>query len=86
MNKVQTLPRHNTGSRRIWANILLYAVVILLAAAANFFEPDYMAQVPIRIGISAYDSVFAAPVLERYSDLIMEKGGGDIRWPYFDED
>ncbi|MBN2185333.1 MAG: PhnD/SsuA/transferrin family substrate-binding protein [Candidatus Krumholzibacteriota bacterium] len=70
----------------MWSNILLYAVVVLLAAAANFFEPDYMAQVPIRIGISAYDSAFAAPILERYSDLIMEKGGGDIIWRYFGED
>jgi len=86
MNMIQAPPRKNAGNRGLWGNILLYTVVILLASAAYFLEPDYMAHVPIRIGISSCDSVFAAPVLERYADLVREKGGGDIRWFYFDED
>ncbi len=86
MNKKRIPPSQVPGKWRLLQKALLYAALIVLAAAASFLEPDYMAQVPVRIGVSAYDSAYAAPVLERFSGLIMEKGGGDVSWIYFDPD
>ncbi len=75
-----------TVRRNLWANLGIYSIIILLAVAAYFFEPDYMAHVPVRIGICAYDSVHVAYTLGAYADYIRKRGGGDISWKYFEQD
>ncbi|MBN2070945.1 MAG: PhnD/SsuA/transferrin family substrate-binding protein [Candidatus Krumholzibacteriota bacterium] len=86
MDQKRASSRGRKGSRVFWINFFLYSIVILLASAAYFLKPDYMAHVPVRIGITACDSVFAAPILDRYSRLVREKGGGDIAWFFFGDD
>jgi hypothetical protein len=58
--------------------VLLFLVA--LAAAAFFLEPDYPAHVPLRIGVCAFDSGAASPVLSSFASSIREQDGGDITW------
>ncbi len=67
-----------------WPTVLVGVIVIILAVCAWFLEPDYMAQVPVRVGVCAYDSASVSVTLEALADLIRTKGGGDITWVYFD--
>lgn len=64
---------------------LIYVVIIALTIAALYFEPDYMAHVPLRIGICSLDSTTSSCMLESFASFIREKGGGDIEWIYFDD-
>ncbi len=68
-----------------WSGMVIYPVIILLAVGAYFLKPDYMAHVPVSVGICAFDSAGSAHVLEPLADHVREKGGGDIRWKYFAE-
>ncbi|MCU0640188.1 MAG: phosphate/phosphite/phosphonate ABC transporter substrate-binding protein [Candidatus Krumholzibacteria bacterium] len=85
MEKKIPEPCNRRSSGNTAVTIVIYAVIILLAASASFLGPDYPAHVPVTIGISAFDSADAAHVLEALAGHVREKGGGDIRWIYFGE-
>lgn len=85
MEKKLSAPDKRGSSGNMTVTIVIYAVIILLAAAASFLEPDYPAHVPVSVGISAFDSADAAHVLEALAGHVRKKGGGDIRWIYFGE-
>ncbi len=63
-----------------WMSLLMLLLLVTLAAAALFLEPDYPAHVPIRIGICAFDSATAAPALRSFATRVREQEGGDITW------
>ncbi len=63
-----------------WMSLLMLLLLVTLAAAALFLEPDYPAHVPLRIGICAFDSVTAAPALRSFATRVREQEGGDITW------
>lgn len=62
------------------ATVLVFSAIVLLAASALYFGPDYPAHVPLTIGVSAFDSAAAGPQLESMAALVRESGGGDIEW------
>lgn len=64
--------------------VVIFAAVIVLAIASLYLEPDYMAHVPVSIGVCALDSSRVSGTLESLADYVREKGGGDISWRYFD--
>lgn len=63
-----------------WISLVMLLLLVALAAAALFLEPDYPAHVPIRIGVCAFDSVTAGPVLRSFASSVREQEGGDITW------
>ena len=63
-----------------WLSLLMLVLLVTLAAAALFLEPDYPAHVPLRIGVSAFDSVSAGPALRSFAASVREQDGGDITW------
>jgi hypothetical protein len=69
-----------------WISIAIFVLIILIAAAALFLEPDYPAHVPLRIGICAFDSAAAAPVLDSFAAAVREREGGDIDWVWLKRD
>ena len=85
MEKKLPEPGRRGSSGNMPVTIAIYAVIILLAVAASFLEPDYPAHIPVSVGISVFDSADAAHVLEALAGHVREKGGGDIRWVYFGE-
>lgn len=68
------------------ATVLIFSLIVLLAASAVYFEPDYPAHVPLRIGVSAFDSAAAGPQLESMAEMVRESGGGDIDWVWVSPD
>jgi hypothetical protein len=68
------------------SSIAAFVVILLLAIAAFFFEPDYMGHLPLRIGVSAFDSSRCSAVLDEFASLIREKDGGNVSWHYFSGD
>ncbi|MBU8922165.1 MAG: phosphate/phosphite/phosphonate ABC transporter substrate-binding protein [Bacteroidales bacterium] len=82
------VPRIDEGSsyhdRR--SSIAAFVVIILLAIAAFFFEPDYMGHVPVRVGVSAFDSSRCSAVLDEFASLVRERDGGNVSWHYFSGD
>ncbi|MCK4537210.1 MAG: hypothetical protein KAV42_00295 [Candidatus Krumholzibacteria bacterium] len=68
------------------SSIAAFVIIILLAIAAFFFEPDYMGHVPIRVGVSAFDSSCCSAVLDEFAFLIRERDGGNVSWHYFSAD
>lgn len=63
-----------------WMSLVMLLLLVTLAAAALFFEPDYPAHVPLRIGVCAFDSVTAGPALRSFASTVREQEGGDISW------
>ncbi len=63
-----------------WISLVILLLLVALAAAALFLEPDYPAHVPLRIGVCAFDSVAAGPVLRSFASSVREQDGGDITW------
>ncbi len=63
-----------------WMSLVMLLLLVTLAAAALFLEPDYPAHVPLRIGVCAFDSVAASPALRSFASTVREQDGGDISW------
>jgi hypothetical protein len=63
-----------------WISLVMLVFLVALAAAALFLEPDYPAHVPLRIGVCAFDSTVAGPVLRSFASSVREQDGGDITW------
>ena len=63
-----------------WMSLVMLLLLVTLAAAALFLEPDYPAHVPLRIGICAFDSITAGPALRSFASTVREQDGGDISW------
>ena len=63
-----------------WMSLVMLLLLVALAAAALFLEPDYSAHVPLRIGVCAFDSAVAGPVLRSFASSVREQDGGDITW------
>jgi hypothetical protein len=63
-----------------WMSLVMLLLLVTLAAAALFLEPDYPAHVPLRIGVCAFDSVTAGPALRSFATTVREREGGDISW------
>ena len=68
-----------------WVSLLMLLLLVTLAAAALFLKPDYPAHVPLRIGVSAFDSASAGPALHSFASSVREKDGGDITWVWLGE-
>ncbi len=66
------------------ATVIVFAVIIVLALGALFLEENDMAHMPITIGVCALDSARSWGALGSLSDLVREKGAGDIHWRYLD--
>lgn len=69
-----------------WTTVIVFAAIVLLALGAIFLKSDDMAHVPVVIGVSAFDSVRAAPALESLADFCRGKGCGDVTWRYLHGD
>ncbi len=65
-----------------WSTVLVFAVIILIAAGALFLEEDDIAHMPVVIGVYDLDSAIVHRSLEDLARFVREKGGGDIRWSY----
>ncbi len=65
-----------------WSTVLVFAVIILIAAGALFLEEDDIAHMPVEIGVYDLDSAIVHRSLEDLARFVREKGGGDIRWSY----
>jgi len=63
-----------------WMSLVMLLLLVTLAAAALFLEPDYPAHVPLRIGVCAFDSAAAGPALHSFASSVREQDGGDISW------
>ena len=63
-----------------WLSLVMLLLLVTLAAAALFLEPDYPAHVPLRIGVCAFDSIAAGPALRSFASTVREQDGGDISW------
>jgi hypothetical protein len=76
----------NSGSQMFssylgrWVSLLALLLLMALAAAALFLEPEYPAHVPLRIGVCAFDSSKASPALTSFASRVREEDGGDITW------
>lgn len=67
-----------------WISLIMLLLLVALAAAALFLKPDYPAHVPLRIGVCAFDSASASPVLRSFSSSVREQDGGDITWVWLE--
>jgi hypothetical protein len=65
--------------------IIVFSAIVALAVGALFLKSDDVAHVPIRIGVCAFDSARVAPAFEALADFCRERGCGDIRWTYVEE-
>ena len=65
-----------------WTTVVAFTAMVLLALGAIFLKSDDLAHVPVVIGVSAFDSIRAAPALESLADFCRGKGCGDVRWRY----
>lgn len=63
-----------------WTTVLVFGLVIAIAAGALFFEGIDIAHTRITIGVAAFDSTVASVPLRALADLVRERGCGDIRW------
>lgn len=65
-----------------WSTVLVFTVIILIAAGALFLEEDDIAHMPVEIGVYDLDSAVVHQRLEDLARFIRGKGGGGIRWIY----
>jgi len=65
-----------------WSTVLVFTVIILIAAGALFLEEDDIAHMPVEIGVYDLDSAVVHQRLEDLARFVRGKGGGDIEWTY----
>jgi len=69
-----------------WATVIIFSVIVALAAGALFLKADDMAHTPIVIGVCTFDSSRAGAALEQFAEFSRARGCGDIRWRYLRPD
>ncbi|HSG27733.1 MAG TPA: hypothetical protein VLA34_04570, partial [Candidatus Krumholzibacterium sp.] len=80
-NRIPPIDEQSSVHGRM-TTIIVFTVLVALAVASMVLEPDYMAHVPVTVGVSSLDPVRADATLKAFGDFIREKGGGDIEWVY----
>lgn len=68
-----------------WSTVLVFTLIILIAAGALLLEEDDIAHMPVGIGVYDLDSAAVHRSLEDLARFVRGKGGGDIRWTYLRE-